>query len=164
MTTGIVDLVTVAQALHWFSLDAFYREVTRVLAPGGVLAVWTYGNVQLDDVRIDDVIGAFYHGTVGTFWPPERRHVEEGYRDLAFPFEELAPPSFRMEAHWMLPDLLGYIRSWSAVARFESVHGNDPVLALERELAPLWGPSSALHHITWPLLLRVGRAKRPGQI
>src|ERR1043165_5287441 len=32
-----VDLVTVAQALHWFDFDRFYREVQRVLRPGGLI-------------------------------------------------------------------------------------------------------------------------------
>ncbi len=35
------DLITVAQALHWFDLDAFYAEARRVLRPGGLIAAWT---------------------------------------------------------------------------------------------------------------------------
>ena len=38
------DLVTVAQALHWFDLPPFYAEVRRVLRPGGIVAAWCYGN------------------------------------------------------------------------------------------------------------------------
>ena len=37
-----VDLVTVASAIHWFDLGRFYAEVSRVVRPGGVIAVWTY--------------------------------------------------------------------------------------------------------------------------
>jgi ubiquinone/menaquinone biosynthesis C-methylase UbiE len=46
------DIVVVAQALHWFDLASFYAEVRRVLKPDGLLAVWSYGvlNVGGGDV------------------------------------------------------------------------------------------------------------------
>ncbi|MGZ3706951.1 MAG: class I SAM-dependent methyltransferase, partial [Bdellovibrionota bacterium] len=34
------DLITVAQAFHWFDQPRFFREVERVSKPGGLLAVW----------------------------------------------------------------------------------------------------------------------------
>src|SRR5258708_2942546 len=37
-----VDLVTVAQALHWLNLDKFYAEAKRVMKADGWIAVWTY--------------------------------------------------------------------------------------------------------------------------
>ncbi len=36
LSDGSVNLVTVAQALHWFDLSGFYREVNRVCRPGGL--------------------------------------------------------------------------------------------------------------------------------
>ncbi|MGH8214998.1 MAG: class I SAM-dependent methyltransferase, partial [Rhodanobacteraceae bacterium] len=36
------DAVTVAQALHWFDLDAFVPEVRRVCKPGALFAAWSY--------------------------------------------------------------------------------------------------------------------------
>lgn len=155
---GAVDLVTVAQALHWFDLDRFYAEARRVLKPDGVLAVWTYGVLSVAGEAVDARARAFYRETVGPYWPPERRHVESGYRTLPFPFAELETPAFRMEASWSLPELLGYFRSWSATARYLTERGHDPVEALAAELAPLWGASSDHRTITWPLALRVGRA------
>jgi SAM-dependent methyltransferase len=35
-----VDLVTVAQAFHWFDEDAARREFARILRPGGMAAIW----------------------------------------------------------------------------------------------------------------------------
>lgn len=151
------DLVTVAQALHWFNLDDFYAEVWRVLRPHGVLAVWTYGVLGLEEGAINDRLQAFYHDTIGPWWPPERRHVESGYRELPFPFTEMTSPSLRMEAEWTLPQLLGYLRSWSATGRYMEVHGTDPVAALGQAIEPLWGMSSVTRTIAWPLSLRVGR-------
>ena len=91
LADGTVDLVTVAQALHWLDLDGFYAEVKRVLAMGGVLAVWTYGRQELGDSMLDEVLDRFYREVIGPYWPAGRCHVEAGYRTLAFPFAELVP-------------------------------------------------------------------------
>ena len=154
------DLVTVAQALHWLDQERFYREAVRVLAPGGVLAVWTYGNQQLDDPLLDQVLRRFYHEIVGPFWPPERRHVESGYRTLSFPFPELGAPPLAMEEFWSLTQLLGYVGTWSATQRFREAEGHDPLGQLGEDLARHWGDPSLARRIRWPLSLRAGR--RPG--
>lgn len=149
-----VDLVTVAQAVHWFDRPKFYAEVKRVLRPGGLVAIWAY-QLCLVTPAIDEVLERFYRGPVWTYWPPERRHIEAGYRDLEFPFEELAFPAAVMEYEWTLAELMGYLRTWSSVARFIKANGHDPVTAVEAELAPLWGPGRRL--VTWPLPGRLGR-------
>lgn len=153
-----VDLITVAQALHWFDLAAFYAEVRRVLCPDGVLAVWSYGVLTVEGAEADRLVQQFYHDTVGPYWPPERAHVENGYRSLAFPFEEIDAPPFAMEAVWTLPQLLGYFRSWSATGRYIAANGHDPVTALAEQLAPRWGEPGRGRLVTWPLALRVGRS------
>lgn len=156
-----VDIITVAQALHWFDLDHFYAEARRVLKPGGVLAVWTYGVLALEGEEVDACVQTFYHETVGSYWPPERRHVESGYRTLPFPFAEMPSPGFNMETLWTLPELLGYFRSWSASGRYIAERGTDPVDALAGELAPLWGGDRS-RRVTWPLALRAGRNVQAG--
>ncbi len=156
LPSGSVDLVTVAQALHWFDIDRFYAEVRRVLVPGGLLAVWAYGVLHVEDREIDALVTRFYRVTLGPYWPPERELVEKEYRTLPFPFRERRPPSFRMEALWSLPQLLGYFRSWSATSRYIAAHGDDPVSALADALSPLWGDPDCVREITWPLFLRVG--------
>lgn len=152
-----VDLITVAQALHWFDLAGFYAEARRVLRPGGVLAVWTYGVLTVEGSAVDAIVQHFYHQTVGPYWPPERMHVETGYRLLPFPFTEITAPSFAMEALWSLPQLLGYFRSWSATGRYIAERGSDPVTALEQQLARHWGDATLHRQVTWPLSLRVAR-------
>lgn len=151
------DLIAVAQALHWFDLDRFYAEARRVLKPGGILAAWTYGAQTVDETRVDACVRTFYRETVGSHWPPERQHVESGYRTLPFPFREIPHPEFHMTANWTLPELLGYLRSWSATGRYLAARGTDPVDGLAMELLPLWGEPSARRRVIWPLSLRVGR-------
>jgi len=153
-----IDLVTVAQALHWFDLDAFYAEVQRVLKPSGLLAVWTYGVLHVEEgSKIDTLLQEFYYDIVGPYWPPERRWVEEGYRGLAFPFAEIAAPSFNMEENWDREHLLGYLRTWSATSRYVDTRGVDPVAELEERLAPLWPDAGRVCKVTWPLSIRLGR-------
>ena len=158
LADSCADLITVAQALHWFDLDRFHAEVRRVLVPRGVLAAWSYGTQRIEDPAIDQALQRFYGEVVGPYWPAERRIVETGYRTLPFPFDELPAPNFDLVASWPLPELLGYVRTWSATSRYRAARGHDPVVLLERELAPLWGSADEARRITWPLALRVGRS------
>lgn len=159
LPSASVDLITVAQALHWFDLDRFYAEVRRVLKPGGVLAVWSYGVLTVAEAAVNRQLQRFYQETIGPYWPPERRHVESGYQSLPLPFPELQPPTFDMEVSWTLSELLGYCRSWSASERYHAECGHDPVIDLAAELMPLWRRPDQRQLITWPLVLRV--AKKP---
>lgn len=152
--TGSVDLVTVAQAVHWFDRERFYREVMRVLKPDGVVAVWSYNLLRISP-ELDRVIGNLYTDIVGGYWPAQRRLVEDGYRSLAFPFRELTPPSFEMLARWSLQRLLDYLASWSAVQRYKDAHGADPVAQVAARLRAAWG-DAADRTVRWPLSLRVG--------
>lgn len=153
-----VDLVTVAQALHWLDLDRFYAEVRRVAAPGGALAAWSYGDPVLDDPALDRILARFNFGTLAPYWPTERRAVGEGYLSFPFPFAEVQAPRFVIERSWTLSELAGYLRSWSAVARYVATHGTNPVPEAEAALAAAgWTDPDTRHVIRWPLYVRAGR-------
>lgn len=152
-----VDVVAVAQALHWFAFDQFYAEARRVLVPDGVIAVWSYGIVHLQGVEVNRAFHQFYQQVVAPWWPPERQHVENGYRTIPFPFDEMAPPTFQMTVRWPLAALLGYCRSWSAMARYRRARGTDPVAELEAALTPIWGDPATRRIVSWPLVVRAGR-------
>jgi SAM-dependent methyltransferase len=151
-----VDLVTVAQAAHWFDLPAFYEEVRRVGKPGSVLALITYGVIQADP-DIDPIIQHFYKDVIGPYWPPERRHVEEGYRGFDFPFAELTPPSMAITVQWQVEDLIGYADTWSAVRAAEKSLGQQPIAQFAQELRSAWGPPDHRRTIRFPLSFRIGR-------
>jgi ubiquinone/menaquinone biosynthesis C-methylase UbiE len=149
------DLVTVAQALHWLDLDRFYAEVRRVARPGAVIAAWTYSLADADPA-VDPLVAAFYE-EMRPWWPPERSHVEDGYSELAFPFEHIEAPAFEIRESWPLERLLGYFSTWSGVNRCRRDTGHDPVIALGERLAEVWGVPSRPRPVRWPLHLRVGR-------
>ncbi|HEY5801753.1 MAG TPA: class I SAM-dependent methyltransferase [Burkholderiaceae bacterium] len=151
------DLVTVAQALHWFDLPSFYAEARRVLKQGGVLAVWSYGVQHVDGACVDATVQRYYNDTVGPYWPPERVHVENGYRNLAFPFPQIDAPELTMQVQRTLEQLLGYLASWSATARYRAQTGHDPIPALRAELAAVWGDAAIARAVRWPLAIRAGR-------
>src|ERR1700722_9687450 len=88
-----VDLVTSAQAAHWFKHEAFYEEARRVLKPRGLIALWTYELFTIDDEGVQDCLKIFYQQTIEPYWPPERVYVKNHYRTLPFPFEDqIVPP------------------------------------------------------------------------
>lgn len=150
------DLVTVAQAAHWFDFERFHAEVRRVLKVRGVIAVWTYETFRID-AAIDTVMDHFYDEVVGSYWPPERRYVEQGYRTLPFAFEEIHAPAFELEISWTLEQVMSYLGTWSAVQRFRKARGFDPVRELQPRLAACWSRPEEGKRLAWPLHLRVGR-------
>ena len=150
------DLVMVAQALHWLHHDAFYREVERVLAPGGALIATMYDFLE-GGADIDAAVLALRHH-VDAFWPPERAGTtQEGFAALPFLCREETPPRITMLREWTLAELLGYLSTWSAVRRYMAAHGSDPVAAVEPLFAAAWGDPETRRPIRWPLMVRVGR-------
>ncbi|MBF0127564.1 MAG: class I SAM-dependent methyltransferase [Magnetococcales bacterium] len=155
LETASCDLVIVAQALHWFDPERFYAEVKRVLKPGGVIAVWCYGILRVAGEEVGREVERFYHRVVGPYWPPERHHVETGYRELPFPFDPIGEvPEFCMAQSWCLAELMGYLRSWSATGACLKATGQDPVVALEQRLATMWGEGE--RRVSWPLMVKAG--------
>jgi SAM-dependent methyltransferase len=150
------DLVTVAQALHWFCYDSFYAEVKRVLKPGGLFAAWTYTLLQ-GEPEFNAIVQDFYTNTVGPWWPSERRWVDLGYRDMPFAFDDIPTPRFEIRREWTLADLLAYARTWSATQRCIKQTGDDPCMALGERLREVWPDPETRNTILWPIALRCGR-------
>jgi len=155
LESDTIDLIMVAQALHWFDLPRFYEEVPRVLKSKGVFAASAYKFFHITP-EIDPLVNhRYYDKVVGPFWPPERTLVEK-FEELPFPFSEIQTPSFEMIAQWNLEHLLGYLRSWSATQRFIAAKNRDPLEIIAGELRAAWGDAKEPRRVVWPLTLRVG--------
>lgn len=156
-----VDLAVAAQAAHWFDLDAWFGEIARVARPEAAVAMVTYGDVEVDGAP-GEIVHRFNRETLAPWWPPERRHVVEGYASLPFPFAEVALRVAPMTASWDAEALLGYVGTWSAVRAMERARGREPFERLAEEIRKAWGPGR--RGVRWPLTVRAGRvrARRPG--
>lgn len=150
-----VDLITVAQAVHWFEFDQFYAEVRRVLKDNGVIAIWAYG-VPGVSILLDSIIQDFHDNVVGEFWQPENRMIDQEYTTLPFPFQEISTPVFKIQKDLTLQELSGHFRSWSATQKFIDKYGKNPIEELEKNLSECW-MSGEKKEITWKLILKVGR-------
>jgi ubiquinone/menaquinone biosynthesis C-methylase UbiE len=148
-----VDLVTVATAVHWFPLEAFYAEVARVLKPGGIIAVWSYWWSSVTP-EVDRVVARF-QAEVAPYWPPERDLVDERYTKLLFPFHEEEVPTLQATAAWTATHFMGYLRTWSAVRAYTKQHGTDPLAAFSDGIHAAWGEGP--RDVRWPLVMRIGR-------
>lgn len=149
-----VELIVVAQALHWLNLPAFFKEVDRVLKPQGLLAILSY-NLLGVDTEVNEIIHDFYHYTLDGYWPAERLLVEQGYADIQLPYTLLETPIFTMEARWNLHQLLGYLNTWSAVRCYVADAGDTPLIRIAEDLQAAWGDPLETKSIQWPLTLRV---------
>lgn len=154
-----MDLITVAQAIHWFDHTSFFAEAFRVLKPGGILAAWGYGHHEVKGCR--ELLDHFYHNIVGPFWPPERESIENRYSDIPLPswFSEnqLSPPEISMKAHWDRHALVGYMSTWSAREQYRKARGEDPIQLLEEMLDDCWKDKEEKREVRWPIFFLIGR-------
>lgn len=152
-----VDLITVAQALHWFDLARFWATCRRVLVPGGVLAFWGYLLPSITPA-LDAIVDDYHDRAVGPYWPADRGPLLEGYRNITPPppAQRLITPSLTMSADWTVEQLIGLLDSWSATHRARMATGTDPLSATAIRLRTAWGAATA-RPVTWPLILHAFR-------
>ncbi|WP_407306752.1 class I SAM-dependent methyltransferase [Acinetobacter sp.] len=147
-----IDLVTVAQAIHWFDFDVFYKEVKRVLKPQGVFAALGYGLIEVQEAAINSLVQQLYFKTLNGYWDAERRYIDELYQTIPFPFNEQAVPEMALQYQWSPQQLLGYLKTWSALRHYQEKTPHDPLQLISDVLQT--GPKKL--DVTFPVLLRVG--------
>lgn len=149
-----VDLIVIAQAIHWFHFDEFYKEVKRVLKPDGIIAVLGYGLFS-SIPQVDDIIQKFYVDVVGSYWDPERRYLDERYESIPFPFNELEIGRHDTKLMWGVDDILGYINTWSAIQHYVKKNGHNPSPMIEADLIKAFNGASQIE-ISIEIFNRVG--------
>ncbi|MGA9699342.1 MAG: class I SAM-dependent methyltransferase [Acinetobacter sp.] len=151
-----IDLITVAQAIHWFDFDAFYKEVKRVLKPQGVFAAIGYGLIEVQDAAINSLVQQLYFETLNGYWDAERRYIDELYQTIPFPFNEQAVPELRLQYQWSPQQLLSYLKTWSALKHYLDKNDHEPLQRISEVLQT--APDNL--DVTFPVLLRVGTAEK----
>jgi SAM-dependent methyltransferase len=152
-----VNFISIAQAIHWFDFDPFYQEVRRVAVPGAVVAAWGYGLLKIS-APLDEVLRYLYSHLLGPYWELERRHLDQAYQTIPFPFPLLNTPSFTMQSSWNLAELMGYLNTWSAIQKFRAANNNcNPLEEISEELQNRWGEALGSRPVQWDIYLKVGR-------
>lgn len=147
------DLVCVSQAIHWFDFERFYSEVKRTLKPGGIIAVMGYGLFETDEETEKGIL-KLYHDLTGPYWDPERKYLDENYTTIPFPFNEILVPTFEQRLMWKFDQLIGYLKTWSAVKHYEEKNGENPVDLISTELKSAFGTKGK---VCFPILFRAGK-------
>ncbi|MBK0368376.1 class I SAM-dependent methyltransferase [Flavobacterium agrisoli] len=150
------DLITVAQAIHWFDFDSFYKEIYRILKPEGIFAVLGYGLFSTNP-ESDVIIHNYYYNIVGPYWDKERKYLDENYTTIPFPFDEIKAESFENNFTWTFEELIGYLETWSSTQHYISKNGNNPLYIISEELKKSWQKNDK--KVTFPLLFRIGKLK-----
>ena len=153
-----VDLITVGQAIHWFDHMAFYKESERVARPGCLLAAWGYGYHKVSPA-VDEVVQYYSDAYIGKYWPPERKHIDNAYADIPFPYTKLEIPEMYIELEMSLEGLIGYLRTWSSTQGYIKATGHDPLLAITERLTQAWGDATEINTVKWPIIMMAGYVK-----
>jgi SAM-dependent methyltransferase len=148
------DLITVGQAVHWFNIPAFFNEARRVSKPGGVIAIWGYSLLSIDQ-DIDQIIQNFYTQVIGPYWDKERRLVDDQYSTIEFPFKRIDVPEFEFSFDWTLDELRGYMSTWSSVRKYIKENQSDPVEPLIHQVRLLW--KEERKKVSFPLFVLMGK-------
>lgn len=156
-----IDLITVAQAAHWFNFERFYDEVRRVSKKSdSVIAIWSYGmhriNPEIDKISDRLTVGG---DILGNYWPKETEFVKNNYETIPFPFEEFRSPNFEMMVEWNLNDLFSYMETWSSVKKFQLQNHYNPLGLIRKDFEDLWGEENQKRIVKWNLNLRIGCIK-----
>jgi ubiquinone/menaquinone biosynthesis C-methylase UbiE len=153
---GTFDLITVAQAVHWFDFDLFYKEIYRILKPDGIFAVLGYGLFSTN-TESDLIIHNYYCNIVGPYWDKERKYLDENYKTIPFPFDEIKTEGFENHFIWSFEELIGYLETWSATQHYILKNDSNPLDLIREELKKSWDKNDK--KVTFPLLLRIGKLK-----
>lgn len=155
LTSSSVGLITVAQAVHWFDRSAFYQEVLRVAKPNCFIALWGYGLLSVNPT-FDALLNGFYKHVIGPYWDYARKHIDDRYANISFPFKSISTPHFQTIKYWNINHLAGYLSTWSAVKKYIDVHGEDPVLKFIESSQKSFG--SGIQEVKFDFFMRAGKA------
>lgn len=153
------DLITVAQALHWFDFKAFNKEINRVAKDDAIVAIWGYGLLRIEK-SIDSLLDSFYTDIIGPYWNKERKYVDDEYASIPLDFKEInLKRNYQIKTHWTIGDLEGYLNSWSSVQNYISQNQENPVNGIVEDLKKYWNKGTT-KEITFPIFTRIGRIEK----
>lgn len=148
------DLIIVAQAVHWFDFEKFYSEVLRTGKNKSIICLIGYSRPKISQ-EIDSILDAFYTNTIGSYWDSERKFIDDEYKTIPFPFDEISITELNMSYSWNLEHLLGYLNTWSAVKHFIKKNNYNPLDTLIEKIQTYEIVQSTFQ-VQFPIFSRVG--------
>ena len=152
------DLITVAQAYHWIDAPRFCDEATRIARPRGIVAIWVY-DLAYSMSPIDAIVRHWNFEILSPYWEPERKHVYTHYESLAFEFESIASPKFEIEVSWNCEELVGHLKTWSALQTMKRKVGDRAFQETVQQIQAAWGVEDKRRFV-FPVFLKLGRVKK----
>ncbi|RWS17009.1 putative methyltransferase-like protein [Dinothrombium tinctorium] len=129
-----VDLLTACQCLHWFDMQAFFKEAQRVLKTDGVLAVIGHDVPKLystdkQELPLTNLLYDTFHGDIlKPYIQSDRLELlHNGYKDIEFPFAQVSRENVHTDLKTTAEDCIELIKSWS---NFQSCVQNDHSTAM----------------------------------
>lgn len=138
----VFDLVTVAQAIHWFDHSKLFSEVDRVLKYGGIFATWGYGLFRFNNDALNNVISWFYENIMGEYWDPQRRLIESQYDTIEFPYPAIKAPSFKIPISANVESIIAFFETWSSVDNYRKAKKEDPIPLVRERLLSKFDPDN----------------------
>jgi len=88
---GSIDLITAANAAHWFDLPAFWQRSAEMLKPGGSVALWTSGEIRMhpsmpNAAAVQAAMDRYTTVTLQAYYDPGNLLVREAYAHLLLPW------------------------------------------------------------------------------
>ena len=155
------DLVCVAQALHWFDLDAFWQELKRVLKPDGLFVCLGYNRLSVSPQE-DQAISEHVMPLLAPYWPQESRLLWNEYDDVTFPLDLIPVPDFELTCHWTVNQVQDLMLSWSSSQALIAEQGKAGEEALMRGMEAFkaaWQAPNQKQDISLPFFVKAGRFK-----
>ncbi|XP_061186172.1 putative methyltransferase DDB_G0268948 [Saccostrea echinata] len=152
-----VDLVTVAQTMHWLEMEPFYKEVIRILKPRGSIVIYGYGNGTLNKSEGNLVIEKFFNHDLEEFWDSRSRHADNFYQNMYLPFSGWERKSdFFIQNKWSANEVVGYLSTWSSCRKYLKKNPKSGRLdEIQQQLIDIYNGQKIT--ITWPMVVFVGR-------
>jgi SAM-dependent methyltransferase len=152
------DLISIANAIHWFNFDVFYPKVKQLLKPNGVVAAWAYG-LPIVNEEIDEFTNMLHYKILDEFWVAPNRLVENEYRELPFPFQEITTPQFYSTKEFTLAEFVTYFHTWSAAQKYLNHYNENPIDKILPQLKAAWGNADERREVKWKIILKVGQLR-----
>lgn len=154
------DLITVAQALHWFDYENFWPEVDRVLKTDGVFIAWGYDWTKID-FDVDFQIEKNLFELLTDYWQPKAKILWGGYavEKVSFPYQQVKAPKLTIDLEWNLEQLFDYFLSWSATQAYIKDNGTSLIELAKTQVQKIWGNPKETKLIQWPIHILAGIKK-----